>query len=273
MRCTQGRRLRSNLVFVRAGGNSLHSKWIKNDPDRNWDCCVSWYVAPHPESLAEYYEDTGTNKFDAFDAFYRKTIAGNQYRYVLVVDDDIDFLPGDISRLFMLCEAHQLYLAQPSLRWGTHANHDVTLHNPACIVRRTRFVEVMAPCFSRPALERLQPTFSLNRSTWGIDYAWSSLLAGEGRIAVIDAIQVAHTKAVSLDGGAFYLKLRAAGIDPVAEYGQIKQAYPPFGSLGSERGGHRLVVPLPGFVGSLVVQLFEGIKKRVHRARLRRALP
>lgn len=264
---------RPYLVFFRAGAASLHPRLIAQEPDRNWDCCVSWYVAPRPESLAEYYEDTGTNKFDAFDAFYRKTIAGSHYRYVLVVDDDIDFLPGDISRLFTLCDAHRLYLAQPSLRWGTHASHHVTLHNPVCIVRQSRFVEVMAPCFSREALARLQPTFGLNRSTWGIDYAWSSLLAGEGRIAVVDAIQVEHTKAISLDGGAFYLKLRAAGIDPLAEYRQIKETYPRFGSLGSERAGHRLVFPLPDFLGKLLVPLFEGIKKRVHRARRQRASP
>lgn len=264
---------RPYLVFFRAGAASRHPRLIAQEPDRNWDCCVSWYVAPRPEALAEYYEDTGTNKFDAFDAFYRKTIANSQYRYVLVVDDDIDFMPGDISRLFTLCDTNGLYLAQPSLRWGTHANHDVTLHNPVCVVRRTRFVEVMAPCFSREALQRLQPTFNLSRSTWGIDYAWSSLLAGEGRIAVVDAIQVAHTKAVSLDGGAFYLKLKAAGIDPAAEYRQVKETFPRFGSLGTERNGHRLVFPLPGFLGEVVVKLFEGIKKRIHRARHRQARP
>lgn len=260
---------RPYLVFFRAGAASLHPRLIAQEPNRNWDCCVSWYVAPRPESLAEYYEETGTNKFNAFAAFYKKTISNSQYQYVLVVDDDIDFAPGDISRLFTLCETYQLYLAQPSLRWGTHANHDVTLHNPACVIRRTRFVEVMAPCFSRRALERLQPTFELNSSTWGIDYAWSSLLAGEGKIAIVDAIQVDHTKAVSLDGGAFYLKLKTAGIDPVAEYGRIKESYSRFGSLSTERSGHRLVIPLPGFIGILVVRLFEGIKKRMHRLRLR----
>jgi hypothetical protein len=257
-------------VFVRAGGHSLHTQWIKNDPARNWDCCVSWYAAPVPGSTVEYEESVGENKFDAFDDFYEKVIAASTYDHVLVVDDDIDFSPGDISRLFRLCVDHELFLAQPSLSWGTHANHDVTLHNPACIVRRTRFIEVMAPCFSRAALERLRPTFRLNRSTWGLDYAWASLLAGEHRIAVVDAVQVRHTKPVSLDGGAFYRKLRSAGIDPTAEYRAIKERYPRFGSLGSERSGHRLALPLPELVGRLLVPLFEGIKKRTHQSRLRR---
>lgn len=260
---------RPYLVFVRAGAASLHPRLIADDPDRNWDCCVSWYVEPRQEALAEYYENTGTNKFDAFDEFYCRRVVSSHYRYVLVLDDDIDFAPGDISRFFAICDGYQLYLAQPSLRWGTNANHDVTLHNPVCVVRRTRFVEVMAPCFSRQALERLKPTFKLNRSTWGIDYAWSSILAGESRIAVVDAVQVAHTKAVSLDGGAFYLKLRAIGIDPIEEYHHIKKSYLRFGSLATERKGHSLTIPLPGSLGTLVVMLFEGIKKRVHRARLR----
>ncbi len=260
-------------MFVRAGARSLHTHWIENDPERNWDCCVSWYTAPVSGAIVEHEVSVGDNKFDAFDDFYEKVVVASSYEYVLVVDDDIDFSPGDISRLFRLCVAHRLFLAQPSLSWGTHANHDVTLHNPACIVRRTRFIEVMAPCFSRAALERLRPTFRLNRSTWGLDYAWASLLAGEHRIAVVDAVQVRHTKPVSLDGGAFYLKLRAAGIDPAAEYRVIKESYPRFGSLGSERDSHHLVPSLAGFAGGLlgilVVRLFEGIKKRVHRTRLR----
>lgn len=265
--------MREFLVFVRAGEQSLHAQWLREDPTRNWDLCVSWYCLSRPEQLAEYYESTGTNKFDALDDCYAKWLSTSSYRYILVVDDDIRFRPGDISRLFLLCAKHRLYLAQPSLKWGTHANHDVTLHNPACIIRRTRFVEVMTPCFSHIAMARLQPTFQLNRSTWGIDYAWASLLAGEGRIAVVDAIQVEHTKPVSLDGGAFYRKLAAAGIDPVAEYGEIKRRYTRFGSLDSEKRGHRLVVPLPETIAIPVVRLWDSVKKRIHRRLVTKTSP
>lgn len=264
--------MKDYLVFVRAGERSLHPRWLADDAVRNWDLCVSWYCDAPSEDLADYYATTGTNKFDAFDDFYAKQLTDCKYRYILVVDDDIAFQPGDISRFFSLCAEHELYLAQPSLRWGTNANHDVTLHNPLCVFRRTRFVEVMAPCFSRAALTRLQPTFRLNQSTWGIDYAWASLLSGEGKMAVVDAIQVDHTKAVSFEEGAFYRKLAAAGIDPIAEYAAIKRRYPRFGPLASEPTGHLLVVPLPKWLAVPLLRLYEGIKKRAHR-RLKSAAP
>lgn len=263
---------RRYLVYFRAGLNSLHKRIINEDPLRNWDCCVSWYCPPQNETLAEFYEATDGNKLDSFSSFFINHLVNKSYHYFLLVDDDIYFNPGDISRFFELCERHNLYLSQPSLKWGTYANHDVTLHNPLCEVRQTRFVEVMTPCFSRDALVRLLHTFCLNRSTWGIDYAWASLLTGEGNLAIVDAVQVCHTKPVSVEGGAFYLKLRSNGIDPQQEYRQIKQTFRRFGSFGTEKTGHSLVLPLPNLLMVLAVRICEETKKRIHRYRLRNSM-
>lgn len=165
-------KMRDYLVFVRAGARSLHRRAIEEDSRRNWDCCVSWYSDPPPEeSVAERYDHRGANKYEAFAQTFHDAQARQSYRYVLLLDDDVKFRPGDISRFFDICDHEQLELSQPALAWGTHANFPVTLWNPACRVRQVGFVEVMAPCFSRTALEQLLPTFTLTRSTWGIDHA------------------------------------------------------------------------------------------------------
>jgi hypothetical protein len=261
--------MRDYLVFFRAGANSLHRRLLAEDPGRNWDCCVSWYCPPPAETGAEYYVSGGDNKLEAFAAFCRDNLADLPYRRYLVVDDDILFAPGDISRLFDLCQAHDTYLCQPALRWGTHASHDVTLWNPLCQVRQTSFIEVMTPCFSREAMRQLLPTFTLTRSTWGIDYAWASLLQGQGRIAIVDSVQVAHVKPVDLGGGAFYRMLESRGIDARAEYGAVKQAYPAFGPLRTLPGGHVLASPLlPAWLGRPLVRLMESLKKRLHKRRI-----
>lgn len=262
--------MRDYLVFFRAGPGSLHRRLLAEDPGRNWDCCVSWYCAPPEERGAEFYASGGDNKFEAFAAFYRETAASRPYRYYLVVDDDILFAPGDISRLFALCETHRTTLCQPALRWGTWASHDVTLWNPLCTLRRTSFVEVMAPCFSAAAAAELLDTFTLSRSTWGIDYAWASRLRGQDRIAVIDAIRVDHTKPVDTRGGAFYRKLEGMGIDARAEYGAIKREYPPFGALRTLASGHALAWPcIPRLLQPGLVRAMESVKKRLHRLRRR----
>jgi hypothetical protein len=61
----------------------------------------------------------------------------------------------------------------------------------------------MAPIFRRAALERCAPTFSESPSGWGLDWLWPVLCraAGLGRIAVIDATPVRHTRPV---GGELY---------------------------------------------------------------------
>lgn len=258
------------MVFVCAGRNSLHSDYMSQDPARNWDCCVSWYSPPREEALAEYYIIGKDNKFESFLHFYNTVPEAKGYRYYLLVDDDVAFAPQDISRFFSLCERHRLYVSAPALKWGTYANHDVTLYNPMCEARQVAYVEVMTPCFSKQALEALSGTFLLTKSTWGIDYAWSSLLAGQGKIAVVDAIQVEHTKAPDLGGGAFYQKLKSMGVDVGEEYAAIKRNYPSFGGFNTVRHGHVYKHGLPDFLGWPLTRLWDRLNKRIHRRRLRR---
>jgi hypothetical protein len=260
------------LVFFRAGNNSLHRAAIEEDPERNWDCCVSWYVDAPAENVAEYYASSGFNKFEGLDDFLLSLPDEHPYSHILALDDDIKFSTGDISRFFDICARHELYLAQPALQWGTNANHDVTLWNPVCKVRQSRFVEVMAPCFSKAAIAQLQPTFRLNKSTWGIDYAWASILRDKNRIAIVDAIKVEHTRPVSLSNGPFYEKLRAMGADPELEYRMIKGSYPSFGGLSTKSTGHYPTFPCPHWLVNGLTKLLERIKKRIHRKLLARRM-
>jgi hypothetical protein len=257
--------MRDYLVFVRAGLDSLHPRLIAEDPGRNWDCCVSWYSPPREEHIAEYYEAVGENKFEAFEAFFLARMADRPYRYYLVLDPDVYFRPGDVSRFLALCDRHGLFLAQPSLRWGTNANFIVTLWNPVCAVRQVSYVEVMTPCFSFRAVEELLGTFRLSRSTWGIDTAWSSMLRDSGRIAIVDAVRVEHTKPADLSNGLFYQRMRDLGVDPTQEHSQVKATFPHFGELRTLRSGHEFASPLSPPIGRLATAFAEAAKKPVHK--------
>ncbi len=258
--------MRRNLVFVRAGKNSLHREAIAGDPQRNWDCAVSWYTEPPNETIAEHYSAGGVNKFDAFVQVYAGNLSDRGYLHVLLLDDDVRFRPGDISRLFEICEREALQLCQPSLAWGTNANHLVTVRNPACIVRQVRFVEVMVPCFSRSTLEELLPTFSLTRSTWGIDWAWASLLDGQKRITVVDAIQVLHTKPVNLQEGPFYFYMRSLGVEPSVELQAMQRKFPLPGAVTTLDAGHKYFLPLPRELNRQLMWLIERFKPPLHLA-------
>jgi hypothetical protein len=264
--------MRDYLVFVRAGRHSLHREMIDADPARNWDCCVNAWAGPSPADAAdpdvEIFQDDSINKFEAFLAYSASHPEARAYRRVLMLDDDLRFGPGEVSRFFQICERHSLFLAQPAIAWGSHANHRINIRNPACVVRRVNFVEVMAPCFSRGALDELMAsTFALTKCTWGIDYAWSSLLRDRGRFAIVDAIAMAHTKPMDRSGGPFYEMLRRRSIEPEQELAWVHACFAPWGEMATLAGGHRYRWPLPATLNERWVAWSETRKLAAHLRR------
>ena len=252
-------------MFVRAGPGSLHARIVAEDPGRNWDCVVNWWdEAPDPASTDHAFPG-GLNKAEGFlELAAQNRIPWRDYRYTLLLDDDVYFSPGDVSRLFRICDAHRTYLAQPALRWGTYASHAVTLRNPMCRLRATSFVEIMAPVFSPAALEDLFDTFSLTKSTWGIDWAWSSKLSGKRPIHIVDSIAVEHTKPVNVAGGAFYSRLRAMGVDPKVDLKEIQQRFADFGGIRTLARGHTLRAGIPDWAGLKLVSVMDRCIRFAH---------
>jgi hypothetical protein len=251
---------RPYLVFVRAGEDSLHRRLLAEDPQRNWDCCVSWYITPPAEQDAEFYCGGGFNKFDGFLEFWRQRPAGLEYRQLLLLDDDVYLRPGDVSRFLGLCEAQQTYLAQPALRWFTNTTLNALVRNPVCVLRRVNYVEVMAPCFSQAALEELIGTFGLTRSTWGTDLAWAGQIDGRHPIYVVDAIGMDHTRAGDGRPGLFYRRLAAMGVDPYAELKAVQARYPALRSCRTLAGPHVFRPGLPAGVAPALMWLIERLK-------------
>lgn len=247
-------------MFVRAGDESLHGRLIAEDPQRNWDCCVSWYVPPRPEQAAEYYSQGGFNKFDGFLEFWRQRPEPFTYRYLLLLDDDVYLRPGDVSRFLTLCEHHRTYLAQPALRWFTQTTLNALVRNPACLLRRVSAVEVMAPCFSAEALEALLPTFGMTRSTWGTDLAWAGLIGGREPIYVVDAVGMDHTRTGDGRPGAFYRKLAEMGVDPHEELERVQRLYPAVRRYRTLRKGHVFREGIPRAMAPALMWLIERLK-------------
>jgi hypothetical protein len=251
---------RRYLVFFRAGSNSLHRQLLAEDPLRNWDCCVSWYSAPAQESLAEYYCVGGDNKLEGYLAFREQFKTLPSYEYVLLADDDVRFEPGGISRFFDICDRYKTYLTQPALRWRTHYNLNVTLANPACILRHVSYIEIMAPCLSAQAIGELIDTFAMSRSTWGVDWTWAGRSQGKRPIHVVDAVRIEHTKPMDKRGGAFYRKMRAMGIDPNEELRSARENFPDFVGMRTEPSGHVFREEIPRLLRRPALSLFEHLK-------------
>ncbi|HEX2010597.1 MAG TPA: DUF707 domain-containing protein [Roseateles sp.] len=202
----QPNRPRRNLVILRAGDQSLHPQWIAA-PGRNFDLLVSYYgrtPGRHCDSC-DIYEHRPGPKWPCIGALldaHPQLI--ERYDAVWLPDDDLAADTATLVRMFDLFHAHGLQLAQPALTRNSYYTFDTLLQQPGYVLRHMGFVEVMAPLFSRAALQRCRETFALSRIGWGLDFVWPGLIdnASRRRIAVLDATPVHHTRPVR--GGDLY---------------------------------------------------------------------
>lgn len=257
---------RPYLALFRAGGSSLHERILREDPRRNWDCCVNWYLEGQPQGQAELYFTGGDNKFEGLVELLRVGAVAEHYEYVLALDDDLLFRPGDVSRYFDICRANDLYLSQPALSWRSYFSHYPTLRNAMCRLRKVTFVEVMAPCFSRAALRELHETFLYTKSTYGIDWAWSAEVGSRRSFHVVDEIPILHARPIDRGQGAFYQKLREWGVDPDSDNASVFARYPDFKRVYATcRSGHAAAAWVPRWtparVLALAVRLVETAKR------------
>jgi hypothetical protein len=111
---------------------------------------------------------------------------------------------------------YDLDLAQPALGDGSYIAIDITAQRPHMRLRYTTFVEIMAPCFSRRALQLCAPYLGETTSSWGINWLFPRLLGYPQRgIAIVDETPVIHTRPAGKGpNSAFTLQ---TGITPVQE--------------------------------------------------------
>lgn len=119
---------------------------------------------------------------------------GDQFDYYFFPDDDNDISAADVAKMFEIAHHNGLQLCQPSMSAdSTEVGWEICRHVPESVFRRTNFVEIMCPCFSRTSLNVCcDMTFDANLSGWGLDFIWASLLGNRG-IGIIDAVQLRHT--------------------------------------------------------------------------------
>ncbi|MCU0760567.1 MAG: DUF707 domain-containing protein [Steroidobacteraceae bacterium] len=213
-----------NLIVLRAGDRSLHGAWLAA-ARRDFDVFVSYFgrvPGRHAEG-ADFYEMRPGPKWPCIADLVREhhgLVAA--YDCVWFPDDDLAADPATLDRMFAFFHAFELNLAQPALTHDSYCTWRTLRQDPGCHLRFNRFVEIMAPIFSREALRICAPSFSESPSGWGLDWLWPRLCqqAGLERMAVIDATPVRHTRPC---GGELYA--RHPEMDPRADAQRVLRKY------------------------------------------------
>lgn len=166
------------MVIAAVGKNSLHHTWTGNHDL----VTISYDNTPN----CDFYL-----KGRKYNLIYQILDKIPTYKNYLLIDDDI--LIENTDKFFYLFNKYKFELAQPSLIG--YYSHKITLKQN-CIYRKTNFVEIMMPCFTRKALEKCKETFISNESGWGIDYLWGKILSYQD-MGIIDCVSGVHTRPVS----------------------------------------------------------------------------
>jgi len=228
---------RKNLVVARVGRRSLHPTWLDDAHERTWDL----HLCPY-EELRGAASDSCTvgdvvagPKWMGLRALLNGWNGWREYERIWLPDDDVFATQATIDRMFEVAETLDFDLCAPALNEASYYAHFTTMRNRRCHARRSGFVEIMVPCFSRAALERLLPTLDLTTTGWGwgLDSLWPKLLGYRG-IGVIDCAAVLHTRPVGAFRDAELGRAVRAESDRIMERYDCRQVHTTFAALGED---------------------------------------
>ena len=228
---------RPNLVIARVGQKSLHPSWLTPGTSRNWDLYLCpFQQLPPQESLDLTVGDVIVGpKWSGLRELLNNWAGWRNYRHIWLPDDDIFASQETIDRMFNLADALSLELCAPALHESSYYAHYSTMRNGRCFARRTGFVEIMVPCFSRRALENLLPTLDLSSTGWGwgLDSLWPKLLDYRNT-GVIDSTPVLHTRPVGAFRDEELGRRVLAESDRIMEQYDCAQVHQTFAAIGPD---------------------------------------
>jgi hypothetical protein len=246
---------RTHLVVARVGRKSLHPTWLDASRPRTWDLHLCPYEALDDAALAgcTAHPPIPGPKWTGLRELLTRWDGWRDYERIWLPDDDIAATQSTIDRLFDIAGRLQFELCAPALEESSYYAHFSTMRNERCHARRTGFVEIMAPCFTRRALETLLPTLELTTTGWGwgLDSLWPKLLGYRG-VGVIDAAPVLHTRPVGAFRDVALSRAVQSESDVIMERYDCSQVHTTFAAIDED------LQDLPLTAEALTVRLADG---------------
>lgn len=240
-----------NIVIAPCGNKSamFNEFWLKEKDKKQFDLCLLFYheniTDPGLYKDADYFFHLKDFKYHMLHKLFTdvKPEWLQQYKYFYFLDDDIKIETEQINKMFALSAVFDSWISQASLTQDSYCSWPMFKQQQDCFCRFVGQIEVMAPLFNAMALEKCLPSFTGNKSSWGVDSVWSKILGyPEDKLIVFDNVTMAHTQPVG--GGELYQKI---GVDPKEDWANItetfgakKQNYQEYGRLAIINKDHYL---------------------------------
>src|SRR5882762_6029589 len=173
-----------NIIIAPCGNKATIFKdfWLKYKEEKDFELCLLFY---HEQiNNPSYYADA--DHFFHLKGFKYHMIHRlltevhpewlKTYDHFYFLDDDIEIDTRQINQLFALSKGFGSFISCAALSQDSYCSWPMFKQDPHSWCRFVGQIEVMAPLFSREALERCLGSFVGNRSSWGVDSVWSKLL-------------------------------------------------------------------------------------------------
>lgn len=220
---------KKNIIIAPCGNKSFLFKesWLKQPEKKEFELCLLFYHEhidnPSLYSRADYFYHLKGFKYHMLYQLLTEIHPEwlTEYEYFYFLDDDIEIDTLQINSLFSLSHALNSLISQAALTKDSFCSWPIFKKKKNSFCRFMGQIEVMAPLFSASALQVCLPSFISNRSSWGIDSAWSALLNyPDDKLIVFDIVTMRHTLPVG--GGELYKKI---GVDPHNEWVAVTKQF------------------------------------------------
>jgi hypothetical protein len=113
--------------------------------------------------------------------------------HVVVADDDVVFVRGNLVAFVATAESAGLDLAQPAHVLRSNISHRITWRRPLSTARLTSFVEIGPLVAIAPEWrDRIVPFPAGVGMGWGLDLQWADLRDEGCRLGIVDATPIRH---------------------------------------------------------------------------------
>ncbi|HVW60159.1 MAG TPA: hypothetical protein VHC48_09000 [Puia sp.] len=231
-----------NIIIAPCGNKASIFKeyWLRYKEEREFELCLLFYheQVNNPALYADvdHFFHLKGFKYHMIHRLLTEVRPEwlQQYDHFYFLDDDIEIDTRQINQMFALSKAFGAYISCAALTRDSFCSWPFFKQEANSWCRFVGQIEVMAPLFSREALQKCLETFVANRSSWGMDSVWPKILGyPQDKFVVFDKVVMRHTQPVGK--GELYQKI---GVDPydewaeiVARYGAKRQNYTEYGRL------------------------------------------
>lgn len=193
------------ILGVYLPGITNHAAALSNEllNSRDWEVDLHWAAVgtPAPEAQADptlqaltcLHSSERVPKFELLNRLLSE-LALDDYRYLMVVDDDIELPQGFLDQFLAIQEARDFTLAQPARTHDSFTDHHFVNQLIGVESRPTRFVEI-GPLMSlrRDGYKMLLPFDENAPMGWGLDFVWPLILEQhDRRLGIVDATPIRH---------------------------------------------------------------------------------